>query len=159
MLRKFMNSRENKFDWRIIYAVFCLIYTGCLVYLGLGNFHKVYGEYRQASYRLQPLQIKQIAFEELAAECRAKLKRRAPKPEYLSSAKDENNCQQFSAATLNEYQKVVGQRLQIEKKRIQRKLIVFYLSFALFFVFLPLYLLYLFLKFMIWLFKGVKISK
>jgi hypothetical protein len=154
-----MASVEKNFDWRIAYALFCLIYAGCLLYLGLGNINKVYGEYRQAVYRLQPEQIKRITFEELAQDCRAKLKRRSSRTKANTLNNDRENCQTFPQTVLKEYQKTVAKRLQIEKKRYQRKLVVFYLSFGLFFVALPLFLLYLFLKFLIWLFKDLKISK
>ena len=154
-----MDPEEKTFDWRIAYTIFCLIYTACLVYLGLGNINKVYGEYRQAVYRLQPAQIKKIAFEELAQDCRAKLKRRTSRTSDLNSNAGFEDCHTFPQDILTEHQTKVTKRLQIEKRRYQRKLVIFYTSFGLFFVALPLYLLFVFLKFLIWLFKDVKISK
>ena len=154
-----MAPEKKTFDWRIAYGVFCLIYATCLVYLALGNINKVYGEYRQAVHRLQPQQIKNITFDELAQDCRAKLKRRTSRTKDSTSIADLENCQTFPQDILKNHQIKVTHRLQIEKKRYQRKLIVFYFSFGLFFVALPLYMLFLFLKFFIWLFKDVKISK
>ena len=153
-----MNPSDKSFDWRIGYAIFCLLYAGTLIYLGQSNFDKVYSEYRQSIYRLQPSQIERIAFEELASDCRAKLKRRNPRTTKPIPGAEEQ-CQSFSKTVIKNRQEKVTKRLQIEKKRLQRKLIVFSVSFSLFFVALPLYLLYLSLKFLIWLFKDIKISK
>ena len=153
-----MNQTAENFDWRIIYAIFCLLYAGTLIYLGQGNFAKVYSEYTQSVYRLQPKQIEKITFEELARDCRTTLKRKHPRSTKPRPSAGEK-CQSFPEDVLKSQQKKVTQRLQIQKKRFQRKLIVFYLSFALFFVALPLYLLYLLLTFLVWVFKDIKISK
>ena len=155
-----MGLTKNKLNWRIGYGVFCLIYAACIVYLGLDNFDKVHGEYRQATYRLQPAQIQKISLQELANECRAKLKRRGRRiTSNSTTGAVKDTCFSFPESILMERQRIVTKQLQVEKKRFKRKLIVFYLSFSVFFLALPLYLLYLLVSLFIWIFRDIKISK
>lgn len=155
-----MEAIEKGMNWRIVYGVFCLIYAVCIVYLGLDNFDLVHSGYSQAVKRLQPSQIKAITLLELTDECRAKLKRRGRRitANSISGAADET-CQSFPAAVIKDRQVIVTKQLQVEKKRFKRKLIVFYLSFSVFFLTLPLYLLYLLISLFIWIFKDIKVSK
>lgn len=155
-----MNTVDDRFDWRIGYAAFCLVYAACIIYLGLDNFDKVHSEYRDAQKRLQPSQIEKIAHQELVDQCRKKLKRRGSyKADYKTSETKVDVCQSFPKKVLEEKKKGVKEQLLIERKRFLRKLVVFYSSFAIFFVALPLYLLYLLLSFLIWVFRDVKFIK
>lgn len=156
-----MSSSNNTFDWRIGYVVFSLVFVVWVVYLGLDNFDKVHGEYRIAQARLQPSQVKDIALQELIDQCRKKLKRSGPTQVAgdKASGMADGDCLSFPEAVLLERQKTVTSHLVSEEKRFKRKLIVFYISFGVFFIVLPLYVLYLLLSFFIWLFRGLKFVK
>lgn len=156
-----MGTEEKGFDWRIGYAFFCLVYASCVVYLGLDNFDKVHGEYRQAVRRLQPSQIEQIARQELVDQCRKKLKRRGHSRKDVKNALGVSSgpCLSIPEAILQEREKTVSEHSKVEQKKFLRKLIVFYITFGIFFLALPLYLLYLLLSLLIWVFKDIKFSK
>lgn len=148
-------------NWRFGYALFCLLFAGWVVYLGQDNFAKVYGEYQRARENQQPAQVERITRQELAAECRRAEQRsnrsrsaRGPDP-----AVSEDACRSFPAAALDDRKKDVAANLRAEEKLFLRKLVVFSLTFAIFFVVLPLGCLYLFLSFLIWLFKDMKFVK
>ena len=155
-----MVSSENNFDWRIGFGVFCLIYAVCIAYLGFDNLDLVYSGYTRAVKQLQPAQIKKITLHELEDQCRAKLKRRNRRfSSDSTTGVAKGSCQSFPKAVLKEHQIIVTERLQLQKKRFKRKLVVFFLSFGIFFLALPMYFLYLLLSLLIWLFKGIKISR
>lgn len=126
------------------------------------NFDKVHSEYRSARELLQPERTMAVALEELRTECRRELKRRGSRfrsadtrqADTLSEA-----CLVFPESRVDEHRVAVAERLAVEKDRLRSKMIVFYISFAVFFILLPLGLLYLLLAFLIWLFRDLKISK
>lgn len=146
-------------SWRAIFAAFCLLYTAWVVFLGLGNFAKVHGEYRRVRESQQPTRIERIALQELVGECR-----RAEERAGRGGANDvpiaaEEDCRSFPPPVLEARKKNIAVNLQAEEKRFLRKLVVFYAGFGLFFVVLPLGLLYLLLSFLVWLFKDMKFVK
>ena len=51
------------------------------------------------------------------------------------------------------------QRLAGEKKRAWRKLLVFYVTYMVIFLVLPLVLLYLLFSFSIWLYRSIKLGR
>jgi hypothetical protein len=156
-----MRAADNRMNWRYGYGVFCLLYAGWVVYLGQENFAKVDGEYRRAREYQQPSQVERIARQELAAECRRAVQRESrsraagdPDP-----AVSEDACRSFPEALLAERKRDVAANLRAEEKLFRRKLVVFYLTFGVFFVVLPLGFLYLLLAFLIWLFRDMKFVK
>ncbi|MCL7487889.1 MAG: hypothetical protein M8357_06925 [Desulfobulbaceae bacterium] len=156
-----MSSVGSNLNWRIAYAVFCVIYAAGMVYLGLDNFDKVHSEYRWARERVKPAMVSKIALQELESQCRRKLQRgdgyRTSGD--TTSEMSEDACRSFPAVVREEREKAVQSRLLAEKERFLRKLVVFYASFGIFFLVIPLVLLYLLLSFFIWIFKDLKISK
>jgi len=152
-------------NWRVGFFAFCLVYIAWVVYLGFDNFDKVHSEYGSARQQLQPDRIEDIAFQELADQCRKKLRRQAEstdryrKDTEMSSGVTGDPCLSWPPAVLQERQDVVRKRLTVEKNRLKRKLIVFYISFSFFFLFLPMALLYLLLSFLIWIFRDLKFIK
>lgn len=156
-----MRAENKGLGWRLGYGVFCLLYVAWVVYLGLDNFDKVHGEYRQALVQVQPGQAERIARQELGDECRRAAKRsvRSPPAGDRDPGVTDDPCRSFPKAVLAERQKVVAQHLQAEKKRFQRKVVVFYVTFAVFFIVLPLVCLYLLLSFLIWVFRDLKFIK
>lgn len=156
-----MRTGEKGLTWRFSYGIFCLVYTAWVVYLALDNFDKVHGEYRQALENLQPAQTEKIARQELAHECRRQAKRngRSRAAGNAASALSDDACRSFPAAVLEERKKGVAANLLAEEKRFRRKLVVFYGTFGVFFVALPLVSLYLLLSFLVWIFKDLKFVK
>jgi len=160
-----MNILNKCGNWRIGFAVLCLFYTVWVVYLSFGNFDKVHREYRSVNMRLQPTRIVDIALQELVDKCRRdsrrELKRidRYRKGSNISSTESDDPCLSWPKAILEERQKVVAEKLVIEKGRFKRKIIVFYISFSFFFLILPMGLLYLLLSVLIWVFRGLKFVK
>jgi hypothetical protein len=148
-------------NWRYGYVLFCLLFAGWVVYLGQDNFAKVYGEYQRAREHQQPTQVEKIARQELAAECLRAAKRsgRSRSASDPDPAVSEDLCRSFPAAVLEERKRTVAENLRTEEKLFLRKLVVFCLTFAIFFVALPLGFLYLLLAFLIWLFKDMKFVK
>lgn len=140
-------------NWRIGYAMFCLLYVISVVYLGLNNFDMVHREYRRAEKRLQPVQVKEIALQELVDQCRKKLKRAGRSP----AVGTEESCRSWPSAVLAARQEKVTEQLIDEKSRVGRKLVTFYISFVLVFLFMPLAFVYLLVSFLIWLFRNIKI--
>lgn len=156
-----MSTLRDGMNWRLGYAVFCLVYTAWVVYLGLDNFAKVHGEYRQARENLQPAQSEKIALQELVEQCRVEAKRggRSRAAGDTAAGMTADACHSFSEAALEERKKVVSARFLAEGKRFRRKLVVFYVIFGVFFVALPVVSLYLLLSFFIWLFRDLKFVK
>ncbi|GAB4335559.1 MAG: hypothetical protein Kow0089_05330 [Desulfobulbaceae bacterium] len=151
-----MGDNRKGFGWRTGFALFCLLYTACAVYLGLDNFDKVQGEYSRAAEKLRPDRIEEIARMELAAECRAKLKRSGRIRPVDIAAEAERLCASFPAADLEARRKTVAARLETDRKRFFRKILVFAISFSVFFLAIPLGLLYLLLALLAWIFKDMK---
>jgi len=161
-----MNTgKDTRFDWRIGYAAFCLLYAAWVIYLGLDNFDKVHSEYRWASEQLQPARIRETALQELAEQCRREARKdskrsdRYRKGAGMLSAAEEDACLSWPEAELTKQEKKVGERLDEKAGRLKRKLIVFYITFASIFLVLPMVFLYLLLAFLVWLFRGVKIIR
>ena len=156
-----MSTLRNGLNWRLGYAVFCLVYTVWVVYLGLDNFAKVHGEYRQARENLQPAQSEKIALQELVEQCRREARRsgRSRTAGDTAPGMSEDACHSFPEAVLAEREKVVAAQLLAEGKRFRRKLVVFYVIFGVFFVALPVVSLYLLLSFFIGLFRDLKFVK
>jgi len=155
-----MKPLQKRRDWRIGYAIFCLFYVVWVIYLSLNNFDMVHTRYRLAEERLQPEQIGEIARQELVEKCRKEAKRndRLRPPEDEVSPAPAEDCLSWPAAVLEEQQKVVKERLVVEKSRTARKLVLFYVSFLVIFLLLPLIVLYLLLAFFIWIFKSRRVD-
>ncbi|MHB8809412.1 MAG: hypothetical protein ACYC9M_05300 [Desulfobulbaceae bacterium] len=156
-----MRSGDKGSNWRLGYGVFCLVYTIWVVYLGLDNFDKVHGEYRRVLEDLRPVQVENIARQELVGECRREA-RRSGRTRAAGSAvanASEELCRTFPETVLEKREKDVVANLLAEKKRFRRKLVVFYGTFGVFFVALPLSCLYLLLSFLIWIFRDLKFVK
>lgn len=151
-----MSSENKGMTWRLGYAAFCLVYAAWVVYLGLDNFDKVHGEYRQARENLLPAQTEKIVLQELAGQCRREAKRNVRS---RAAGDSEGPCLTFPETVLAERRKDVTTHLLAEEKRFRRKLAVFYGTFGVFFVVLPLVCLYLLLSFLIWVFKDLKFVK
>lgn len=151
----------KRMNWRYGYILFCLVYAGWLVYLGQDNFAKVHGEYRWARENQQPAQVEKIARQTLAADCRreAQRERRSRSAGDAAATVSEDLCRFFPEAVLEERKKDVAENLLAEEKRFLRKLVVFYGTFGVFFVALPLGCLYLLLSFLIWIFRDLKFVK
>lgn len=156
-----VRAADNRMNWRYGYAVFCLVSAGWVVFLGMDNFAKVHGEYRRAREHQQPARIEKIALQELAAECRRAAKRssRSRAAGDQAPTVSEEGCRSFPKVLLEERKRVVVANLRAEEKLFRRKLVVFYLTFGVFFVVLPLGFLYLLLSFLIWLFRDMKFVK
>lgn len=160
-----MTSSENRFNWRIGYAIFCVAYAGVVMYLGLDNFDKVHSEYRWARERSQPAQIVKIAHQELVDQCRRKYRRDTKRSDRyrentsISSTEAEDPCFSWPESVLEERRITVAERLETETGKLKRKIIVFYISFGIFFLILPLVILYWLLALFIWIFKDMKFLK
>ena len=156
-----MRTGEKGLTWRLGYGVFCLVYAVWVVYLGLDNFDKVHGEYGQVLENLQPALTEKIARQELAHECRRQAKRggRSRAAGDTALALSDDACRSFPATVLEERKKGVAANLLAEEKRFRRKLMVFYGTFGVFFVVLPLVSLYLLLSFLAWIFRDLKFVK
>ena len=153
-----MRSQKKGINWQIGYAVFCLVYVAWVVYLSLDNFDMVHGDYRRAGEQLQPPRIRELAIRELVAQCRREEKsssRLRPTGERASAAA-EDPCLSWPAAVVAEREKTVTEHLTITRSRFLRKLVVFYITFGIVFLIMPLVLLYLLLTFTIWIFRNLK---
>ena len=146
-------------NWRIVYAVCCLVYVGWVVYLSLNNFGMVHKQYRQARENLQPTRIEEIATKELVDKCRKKLKRsdRHPSVYDMTSGVAEDPCLSMPAAVLEERKKTVEEHLVEDKSRVRRKLVWFYITFGVVFLILPVTFVYMLVSFCIWLFRNIKL--
>jgi hypothetical protein len=148
-------------NWRFGYALICLVYAAWVVYLGLDNFAKVYGEYQRARESRQPAQVEKIARQELIDQCRREAKR-SSRPRAAGDAVQrlaEDACRSFPDAVLAERKNAVKEQFLAEEKLFRRKLVLFSVTFGIFFVVLPLGLLYLLLSFFTWLFRDMKFIK
>ena len=154
-----MRSGDKGLSWRLGYGVFCLVYAAWVVYLGLDNFDKVHGEYRRVREDLRPAQVEKIARHELVSECRRAARRSGLSRAAGSAGDSEEPCLIFPETVLEERKKDVTANLLAEEKRFRRKLVVFYGTFGVFFVALPLGCLYLLLSFLIWIFRDLKFVK
>lgn len=147
--------------WRYGFALFCLAYAAWVIFLGLDNFAKVHGEYRRARENQQPARLEEIARHELVDQCRGAARRggRSRAAGVAVPAGSEEDCLSVPESVLAERKKEVAGSLRAEEKLFRRKLVTFYLSFAIFFIALPLGFLYLLLTFLSWLFRDMKFVK
>lgn len=129
-----------------------------VVYLSLFNFALVHRDYRRADKLLQPARIKEVARQELVDQCRRELKRfnRLRATPNIVSATAEDTCLSMQADVFEERQKAVTERLEHERSRMVRKLVLFYIYFGIIFLILPPVILYLLLSALIRLFKSIK---
>ncbi len=141
--------------WQGVFALCCLIYLPWMISLGRNNFDMVHSQYRQAGARLEPAHIAAAALEELATRCRLEAKRRG----VFFRAGSDDPCLAVPPEILKAQQAVVRARLGHQRDLALRKLVLFYISFGLFFLFLPPALLYLLLVFCSWFFLNIKVVK
>lgn len=149
-----MEPEKRGINWRIGYAAFAVIYVIWVVYLSLDNFDMVHTAYRDARARVQPDRVEEIARKELVEKCRRQQKRRVP-GETISTGEDP--CLSFPSPVLREQQEKVTRRLLVEKNRFKRKVAVFYVSFVLVFLALPLAFIYILVTFILWILRNIKI--
>ena len=157
-----MNRKKKNLGWRIGFGIFALIYTAWVVILGLSNFDKVHSEYRWARERVHPKKIQDIAFQELVDQCRSKASRREVKriDRYRNDSGQaatmaEDPCLSWPEDVIASRQKDVENRLLVEAGKLKRRMIVFYFTFGIFFLALPLAFLYYLLAFLVWLFRDL----
>ncbi|HHO49041.1 MAG TPA: hypothetical protein ENN06_11420 [Desulfobacteraceae bacterium] len=142
------------------YAVVCLVYGVWIVYLGLDNFSMVHDGYHQAGAQLHPEQVGKAALRELVEECREEAAAPGhPGPDGESYEFLDDPCLLQPAAAVEERQKIVKKRLLGEQGRAWRKLMLFYLSFGIVFLVLPMLTLYLALAFFLWLWRNLRIIR
>ncbi|MDH3360164.1 MAG: hypothetical protein OEL55_04765 [Desulfobulbaceae bacterium] len=146
-------SQLKKQRWRIVYGIGCLIYIVWMVNLSFNNFDMVHTDYRRAGERLQPARLEAIALRELEDDCRTKL-RRSGVYEEVGGA-----CRTFNEADIIAARQEVRGRLSAERSLFGRKLVLFYISFGLVFLILPLVIIYQLLSLILWLFQNLKIHK
>lgn len=149
-----MRSAKKGINWRIGYAFFCVVYVAWVVYLSLDNFDMVHTAYRDARARLQPARVEEIARRELVDRCRRQQKRKGLD---RTMSVGEAPCQSFPAAVVEQQRDRVAQRLGDEKNRFKRKIVVFYVSFVLVFLALPLAFIYGLVSFILWILRNIKI--
>jgi len=155
-----MKALRKILSRRICFAVCSLVYVPWLVLLSLNNFDMVHSQYRRAGERLRPAHIAAVALRELTDQCRQEARhgqRLPPVGEKGAAAADP--CQSLPAAVVEARQKVVQARLAHERSLAGRKLVLFYVSFGVFFLLLPLVFLYLLLFFSSWVFRNIKVIK
>ena len=146
------NSFRERITWRMVYTVCAIGYAVWVAILSLNNIDMVNSRYSIANQRLEPAQIEKISLQELIDKCRRENKR--SKKESALSVEGEDPCLSWSPDDVSEHQKVVKVRLLDEKKKTGRKVIFFYFTFLVFFLFLPLFTTYWLLAFIIYMFKG-----
>jgi len=130
----------------------CLAYAVWIVSLALNNFAMVHDVYNQAGERLRPEIVRKEALRELVEECREETAA-------AGRLRPDDPCLSPPAAALEERQKIVKMRLLGEQGRAWRKLMLFYLSFGIVFLVLPMLTLYLALAFLIWLWRNLRIIR
>lgn len=148
-----MWQQLNRHRWRIVYGIGCLLYMAWVVHLSFNNFDMVHSDYRRAGERMRPARIEAAALRELTDNCRAALVRSGL---HLSAADIDAACRSFPEADLAARRMAVGKRLASERRLAGRKMVLFYLSFGLFFLVLPPVILYFLLSLFAWLLKMLK---
>ena len=149
-----MESVKRGINWRIGFAAFAVIYVAWVSYLSLDNFDMVHTAYRDARARLEPARVEEIARRELVDRCRRQHKQQGP-DETISA--DEASCRSFPATVVEQQRDRVAKRLGVEKNRFKRKVVVFYVSFVLVFLALPLVFIYGLISFILWILRNIKI--
>lgn len=146
------------FNWRIVFGVCSLVYMAVMMYLSVNNFAMVHREHRRIVKQLQPAQIEKVALQELVERCRKESESLAAHQTVMNKPvfTGEDPCLTWPAADLEERQNAVKERLEKKKGGVIRKLILFYITFGIFFLILPPVIIYLVLTIFIWIFKSVK---
>ncbi|MEJ2688630.1 MAG: hypothetical protein P8130_01515 [Deltaproteobacteria bacterium] len=137
--------------WRIGYVICCLVYAVWIINLSANDFDRVHRQYRETGARLTPSRSREIARQELIADCREEQVQ-------LGQFKDEK-CLSVLPAGLEQKEKTVVKRLTDERHRALRKLIVFYATFVVIFLLTPPLLVYGLIIFFINVFLNVKVVK
>ncbi len=137
--------------WRLCYVFCCLIYAAWMIHLGVNDFDRVHRQYRQTGVILAPSQRKEVARQELIAECR--------EAQLQLGRYEDATCLTVSPADLAAKEKTVAKRLIAERHRALRKLILFYATFLVIFLLIPPLLIYGVIIFFINVFLNVKIVK
>jgi hypothetical protein len=144
-------------DWRIIFLACTLIYMAVVTWLSLGNFGMVHREYRQAARQLRPERVEQAAIRELAAECRrGSGARLSPGEAGRGLLTADDPCLSPPAGDVEKRSQAVRERLEEKKSGIFAKLVLFYITFVVFFLLLPPLIIYLVLTVFIWIFRSVQ---
>jgi len=153
-----MRPVHKGLNWRIVFGVCSLIYMIVMVYLSGSNFGMVHREYRQAVRQLQPFEVEKTARLELADECRKKEKKggHSLQTDERKTAKAGVPCLSPPAVDLEKRQKIVRDWLEKKKSGIIQKMVLFYITFAIFFLVLPPVIIYLVLSVFIWIFKSIE---
>lgn len=156
-----MQSVKRFLNWRIGFAVCCLVYVAWVVHLSRNNFDMVHSQYRLIERHLQPQHLARTALQELTDRCRqaARLAGPHPRSEAAETAMAADPCLSWPAAVVAERQQKVEARLTQERNLAIRKLVLFYLSFGFFFLFVPPALLYLLLSFFSWLYRNIMVVR
>ena len=137
--------------WKIIYALFCLVYMGWVMHVGTNEFDRINGQYRRLVAQLDAELIRSRALEELTAECFRKSGK--------SSATEGTPCLSWPSGV------VEAKARKIEKLRIRArergavKLVLFYTGFVVIFLLAPPVLIYLLLIGIITLYRNIKIVR
>jgi hypothetical protein len=136
-------------QWKIIYALCCLVYMGWIIHVAGNEFDRINSQYRRIVAQLDEGLIRSAALEELTAECRKKAMKPAdPKEEECSSRPPP----QVVEAKENE----IEERLLQAKERGTIKVVLFYTGFTLIFLLGPPIFIYLILAGSIRIYKSVK---
>lgn len=153
-----MGARKKSRIWWVVYVICYLAYVPWVAYLSLNDFDMVHSQYRRIGERLQPVRIAEIALQELVDQCRKEAKRsgRTRSTGDKAVAAAEGACLSWPADVLVERQKVVAGRLDAERSRAVRKLVLFYVSFVGFFLTLPAVILYLLMSLFVWVVRNIK---
>jgi hypothetical protein len=137
--------------WRLGYVICCLIYAVWVIHLSVNDFDRIHRQYRETGARLAPSRSREIARQELIADCREEQVQ-------LGRFEDEK-CLTVLPADLEQKEKTVVKGLIDERHRALRKLIVFYATFVVIFLLAPPLLLYGLIIFFINVFLNVKVVK
>ncbi len=138
-------------EWRLIYAVCCLVYWGWMINVGTNEFARINGQYRLIVEQLDGERIRTKALEELKTDCNKEFTLRADR--------DEDACLAWPPSVVKARVKAVEQRRIRAKERGTIKLVLFYTSFVFFFLLFPPLLIYLLIVGIIRLFLNIKIVK
>lgn len=141
--------------WRICYSICCLSYIGLILYLGRTEFDRVNDQYRKAGERLNPVWVKKSALMELRDECRKKSPRlvhgqgseenqaqATPAGPRAWTPVEENACLEPTRAVVSAREEKLTRDLTGQRNRAAMKFVLFYVSFLVFFLVVPLILLY-----------------
>ena len=135
--------------WRIIYAVFCLLYMGWVIHAGDNEFSRINSQYKRLVAQLDGDRIRSVALEELTAECLRQERE-------LLDQKKKDDCSTWAPTVVESKKKQVKERMIQAKERGVIKMILFYMGFVLIFLLAPPILLYLLFFGIIKIFKSVK---